>query len=353
MSTVPSDDLRAVVFGAAGYVGGELLRLLSQHPHVAEVVGVSESHAGEPWHVAHPTLRHVTPRREPARFAAASDVEVEPADLVFAALPHGESQNRMGDWLAADPALVVDLGADFRVQDPELYARHYGEHTATDLVSAFQYALADVRGSELSGARALAAPGCFATASLLALRVAAMAGPWAATPTVFGVTGSSGSGARPKATTHHAFRSQNFFAYGSTGHRHEAEIDEQVRAWTGDEGAHVHLLPHSSPLVRGIHATCVVPLEEACGDPLGPAREAFPENAFVHVLDTPPRLADVLHTNHAHLNAALRDNGHTLVVHCAIDNLVKGAAGQAVQAANLALGWDETAGLTAPGASPC
>lgn len=344
---------RAVVFGSAGYVGGELLRLLSQHPRVGEVVAVSQSHAGEPWHVAHPTLRHVAPAREPNRFAAASEVEVQSSDLVFAALPHGESQNRMGAWLDAEPSLVVDLGADFRVQDSGLYTQHYGEHAAPALVPSFQYALADVKGPRLAGARALAAPGCFATASLLALRVAALAGPWSAMPTVFGVTGSSGSGARPKATTHHAFRSQNFFAYGSTGHRHEAEIDEQVREWTGVADAHVHLLPHSSPLVRGIHATVVAPLAEACGDALGPAREAFPESAFVHVLDAAPRLADVVHTNHAHVHAALRDGGRTLVVHCAIDNLVKGAAGQAVQAANLALGWDETAGLTAPGASPC
>lgn len=334
--------MRAVVVGAAGFAGGELLRLLFQHPEVTEVVAASRSQAGKPLAAVHPGLG----RRGEARFSGATPAEAaRGADVVFLALEHGESSKLMGEVIDAGPGLVVDLAADFRVRDGRLYERYYGPHPAPELVHRFEYALADVRGAELRGARALAAPGCFATAAELALhplRGAALA----AEPAVYGITGSSGAGVSPRPTTHHPFRAHNVFAYSVGGHRHEAEVQEQWRAWTGRAGAAPRVLTHSGPFVRGIYATVHARVTDGrAGAVLEGARSFFAGRPFVRVLDAPPELTHVVGTNDALLHVAPSPAGDEVVVTVAIDNLVKGAGGQGVQAMNLALGLDETAGL--------
>lgn len=334
--------MRAVVVGAAGFAGGELLRLLFQHPEVTEVVAASRSQAGKPLAAVHPGLG----RRGEARFSGATPAEAaRGADVVFLALEHGESSKLMGEVIDAGPGLVVDLAADFRVRDGRLYERYYGPHPAPELVHRFEYALADVRGAELRGARALAAPGCFATAAELALhplRGAALA----AEPAVYGITGSSGAGVSPRPTTHHPLRAHNVFAYSVGGHRHEAEVQEQWRAWTGRAGAAPRVLTHSGPFVRGIYATVHARVTDGrAGAVLEGARSFFAGRPFVRVLDAPPELTHVVGTNDALLHVAPSPAGDEVVVTVAIDNLVKGAGGQGVQAMNLALGLDETAGL--------
>ena len=221
--------MNVAVVGAAGYAGGELLRLLYQHPEVRECVATSRSRGGAPVAEAHPALATVSD----ARFSSATPGEIARGrDVVFLCLEHGESSRVAAEVFAAKPGLVVDLAADFRVRDPALYERYYGPHPAPELLPRFCYALADVIGPGLRGAAALAAPGCFATAAQLALYPLARAG-LDVSPSIFAVTGSSGAGVQPKPTTHHPMRAHNLFAYSVLGHRHEAEVLQSWREWIG------------------------------------------------------------------------------------------------------------------------
>jgi N-acetyl-gamma-glutamyl-phosphate/LysW-gamma-L-alpha-aminoadipyl-6-phosphate reductase len=349
--------MRVAVIGAAGYVGGELLRILLQHPEVTECVATSRSQAGKPIGQVHPALATVTD----ARFSGLEAAEgARGADVVFLALEHGESSRVADQVFEAGPGLIVDLAADFRVSDLRLYERFYGAHPRPDLVGRFRYALADVLGPALHGARALAAPGCFATAAQLALWPLAESG---LSPSLFAVTGSSGSGVTPKATTHHPARAHNLFAYSVLGHRHEAEVLERWREWTGNPEATARLMTHSGPFVRGIYLTLhayVAAGGREGGKAGGNAKELagrfktqYAGRPFVRVLDHPPELTHAVGTNFALIHAAASDDDRELQVMVAIDNLIKGAGGQAVQAMNLALGLPEETGLRFTGMFPC
>jgi N-acetyl-gamma-glutamyl-phosphate reductase len=349
--------MKVAVVGGAGYAAGELLRLLLQHPQVTECVVTSRSQAGKPIGEVHPALAPIAT----GRFAGTTPGEAAKGqDVVFLALEHGESSRVAGEVFEAGPGLVVDLAADFRVQDLRSYERYYGAHPAPALVGRFRYGLADVVGSALQGASAVAAPGCFATAAQLALYPLARAG-LDVTPSLFAVTGSSGAGSQPKATTHHPGRANNLFAYSVLSHRHEAEILQGWRQWVGRPDAAVRLLAHSGPFVRGIYLTlhAFLPVESAVtgGAPGTVAarwfRDAYADRPFIRVLDAPPELTHVVGTNYALIHATDSADGRELQVSVAIDNLVKGAGGQAIQAMNLALGIDECAGLTATAAFPC
>jgi N-acetyl-gamma-glutamyl-phosphate reductase len=344
------DDLRVAVLGASGYVGGELLRLLVAHPAVGAVRAFSESRSGAPWSAVHPALLHgaagAFESPDPATAARWSDV-------LFLALPHGRSQLLADEFETAGARLVIDTAADFRVRDRALAESFYGPHACPERLAQWSYGLADVVGTGLAGARRIAAPGCFATATLLALWPLARAGVLAGPPACFAVTGSSGAGAEPKRTTHHPVRAHNFFAYSLAGHRHEAEVTEQLRGWTGTPTVSCSLLTHSAPLVRGIHATLRARVTLPLAEPARLLREAYAGRPFVRVLDAPPELAAVVGTNFAHLPATARDGGREVLVPAAIDFRSKGAAGQAVQAMNLSAGLEETAGLEFAGMYPC
>ena len=348
--------MNVAVVGAAGYAGGELLRLLYQHPEVRDCVATSRSRGGAPIAEAHPALASVTD----ARFSGAGAGEVARGrDVVFLCLEHGESSRVAGEVLAARPGLVVDLAADFRVRDRALYERYYGPHPAPDLLPRFCYGLADVLGPGLRGAGAIAAPGCFATAAQLALYPLARAG-LDLSPSLFAVTGSSGAGVQPRPTTHHPMRAHNLFAYSVLGHRHEAEVLQSWRQWVGRPDAAARLMAHSGPFVRGIYLTlhAWLPREPAvsAGEPGAAAawlREAYAGRPFVRILDAPPELTHAVGTNYALIHAAGSDDGAEVQVTVAIDNLIKGAGGQAIQAMNLALGIDEQAGLRGGGMYPC
>jgi [amino group carrier protein]-6-phospho-L-2-aminoadipate/5-phospho-L-glutamate reductase len=349
--------MKVAVIGGAGYAAGELLRLLLQHPEVAECVVTSRSQAGKPIGEVHPALAPIAA----GRFAKTTPREAaQGQDVVFLALEHGASSRIAGEVFEAGPRLVVDLAADFRVQDLQSYEPHYGVHRAPALVSRFRYGLADVVGSGLRGASAIAAPGCFATAAQLALYPLARAG-LDVRPSLFAVTGSSGAGSQPRPTTHHPARAHNMFAYSVLSHRHEGEILQGWRQWLGRPDAAVRLLAHSGPFVRGIYLTlhAVLPVASAIagGSPATVAtgwfRDAYAGRPFIRILDGPPELTHVVGTNYAFIHATASGDGRELQVSVAMDNLVKGAGGQAIQAMNLALGIDECAGLTATAAFPC
>jgi N-acetyl-gamma-glutamyl-phosphate reductase common form len=341
--------VKVAVIGAAGYAGGELLRLLLQHPEVSDCVAVSRSQAGRPLAEVHPAL---------ASSSDATFSDLPPADAargrdaIFLALEHGESSRLAEAIFAAEPGLVVDLAADFRVRDPVLHRRYYGEPGAPDVRNRFVYGLADVCGESLQGARAIAVPGCFATAAAIALYPLARTGV-ASPPALFAITGSSGAGATPKATTHHPARAHNVFGYGTLGHRHDAEITEQWRRWTGSQGPAPRLAAHAGPFVRGIYLTLHSRLERGGAEVAASYRSTYAGRPFVRVGQSPPELTHAVGTNDALVHATASDDGTELQVSVAIDNLVKGAAGQAVQAMNLALDLGETTGLKLSGMYPC
>jgi len=344
-----NEQPRVLVVGAGGLVGGELLRLLSLHPRLGPITALSKSQAGRAAHESHRALLHLPGLEMIDRPAAAAARE---ADVVFCALPHGQSQAVMAALFEADPQLVVDLAADFRLRDPELFAQHYGPHGCPELLDRFVYGLPELNGEAVRDCRAVANPGCFATAAELLLLPLARRGLLPETTPVFAVTGSSGAGALPKATTHHPFRANNFFAYKMLAHQHEPEID-QTLADAGGRPRRIRLLAHSGPFVRGIHAAAYLADEAfAATDVAALYRESYGDRCpFVAVLDRPPQVAEVAATNHVHVQVTQR--GKEVAVALALDNLVKGAAGQAIQNMNLALGFPETAGLTHPGAFPC
>ena len=348
-----SSGLRVAVVGAAGYAGGELLRLLLGHPAVGEIVATSRSQAGKPISEAHPSLAPLTD----ARFSGMSPGEAAIGrDVVFLALEHGESSRLAAEIFESGPGLVIDLAADFRIADMRLYEQFYGQHASPDHVHRFTYGLADVLGDKLRGATAIAAPGCFATAAQLALWPLASAGI-ETTPVLFGITGSSGAGVSPRPSTHHPARANNVFAYSVLGHRHESEVLSSWREWTGNADAQARLMVHSGPWVRGIYLTLHARFSERPSTMADGAtafyRDAYADRRFVRVLDRAPELTHAVGSNYALIHAALSDDGRELQVMVAEDNLVKGAGGQAIQAMNLALGFDEAAGLTAVGIFPC
>jgi N-acetyl-gamma-glutamyl-phosphate reductase common form len=254
---------------------------------------------------------------------------------------------------------VVDLAADFRLRDPELYRATYGrEHPAPEWLAEFAYGLPELAPGELAGARRAAAPGCFATALQLATVPAARAGlldvsrPWI----LNGVTGSSGSGAVPRPGTHHPHRHGNLWVYAASGHRHEAELLQTLRS-DGIEPP-IHFVAHSGPFARGIHLTAALPLSEAHAGSIdtGAAIEAFAAafegQPFVEVLpEGVPDLRSVVGSNRASIGASVR--GEVLTVMVTLDNMIKGGAGQALQCLNLMLGLSETSGLPRYGLGVC
>lgn len=336
------------MIGAAGYAGGELLRILLGHPEVVECTATSRSQAGRALGEVHPGLLAFD-----GRFTDVSPADAARGrDVVFLALEHGESSRIMGEVLNQNPGLIVDLGADFRVQDLPTYERYYGPHPSPQLIPRFSYGLADVVGDGLRGQRAIAAPGCFATAAELALFP--LKGLPGLAPSLFAITGSSGAGVHPKPTTHHPARANNVFAYSALSHRHEAEIGEQWRGWTGNSAAAVRLMAHSGPFVRGIYLT--LHARWASDSPCDAAdlfHSAFAGRPFIRLLEKPPELTHVIGSNYAHIGVTQGDDGWEAQVSVALDNLIKGAGGQAVQAMNLALGLPEVAGLRIGGMFPC
>lgn len=347
-----NETIDTVVLGASGYVGGELLRLLAAHPNFRLAAAISDSRSGTQIAELLPTLAHRYPGRAFVSIDTALDSVADNAPLaVFAAAPHGVCGAAIARILAAAAsksltAHVVDASADFRYASAEEFEAVYQTpHPAPELLTEFHCALPE--HSPAVSAAHIGHPGCFATAVLLAAVPMFAAG--LAEPNVFvsGITGSTGSGRTPGTGTHHPERHNNLYAYKPLGHRHTPEIEALIERATERKVA-VNFVPHSGPFARGIYVTLQAPLTAPLsGADLNNAyREYYADARFVHVLDAPPRLKDVLASNQCYLSAST--NGNNLVVMCAIDNLVKGAAGGAMQWMNRLWSLPEDSGLSAP-----
>ena len=349
-------NIHAVILGAAGYGGGELLRWLGQHPQVASIRGMSRSHAGKPFWSAHPNLRGFTE----GVFTAEADWASLPPHgelVVFAAMGHGELAKVLpaleAAWTEAglqDRLTLIDLSGDFRLQEAGAYASAYGEkHPCPERIQEFRYGLPEWNRAGLAGARRIANPGCFATAIQLAL-LPLVNLPDLGFVAVSGVTGSSGSGALAQEGTHHPTRAHDFRAYKVLGHQHEAEVEQLLGSL--NTRAHLAFVPHSAPLVRGIFVTVQFQLPASLAEEDLQQRfaAATADQPFIRPVEGSPRIATVVGTNFAEVALHLQGGSAALLV--ALDNLGKGMAGQAIQNMNLALGLPETSGLWVPGIFP-
>ncbi|MGD1917096.1 MAG: N-acetyl-gamma-glutamyl-phosphate reductase [Phycisphaerales bacterium] len=340
-------SVRVGIIGGAGYTGGELLRLLSMHPHAKVAWATSRGRAG--WHVStiHPNLRGVLD------LAFIDPGEVDPVDVVFLCLPHGETAGNIERY--ADLAhRVIDLSSDFRLRDPDDYEQTYGQpHAAPQWLDRFVYGLPEAHRDDLADARYISGVGCNATAMNLALLPLARAG--AIERVIADVkVGSSESGAEASSASNHAERTNALRTFAPTGHRHAAE----VRQLCGDFPLHVTAT--TTDLVRGVLATCHVLINEELTDRdvWQMFRSAYADEPFVRIvrerrglyrLPEPKVLAG---TNYADVGFAVETGARRVVALCAIDNLGKGAAGSAVQSMNVACGFEESVGLTFPGLHP-
>ena len=350
-----TERIQSVVLGATGYVGGELLRLLSNHPVFSIAAAVSESQAGEP--IAS-TFGHLAPQLGDTRFSAHGDwLDEIPAGsklAVFSAAPHGASAAMIAGVLEAanDRQLevhVVDASADFRYAVRADYEAVYGtEHGAPELLDSFASGVPEHVDS--TSAPHVGHPGCFATAVLLATVPLIKSGLTGSDVFATGITGSTGSGKAPQPGTHHPERHSNLYAYKPLSHRHAPEIAALTTAASGRE-ANINFVPHSGPFARGIYAT--VQAQASTSVSAADLKEVFAaayDNApFIRLVDGTPRLKNVVASNYCEIGVAT--SGDTVVVMSAIDNLVKGAAGGAMQWMNRLWNLPETTGLTtaAPG----
>lgn len=343
---------RVGILGASGYAGGELIRLIDAHPALELVYLGAHSQAGRPLREVHPQLSGGD------RVLGNHELEQLPAlELAFLALPHGASA-RIGAALAERGVRVVDLGSDFRMDTPERYAAAYGApHELPGELSRWVYGLPELFRGRIDGADRVAAPGCYPTSALLGLapllRAGLIAGEGIVVDALSGVSGA-GRGLREDlqfGAVHESVR-----AYGIATHRHRPEIEMGLALATGLE-LDVVFTPHLVPMHRGILATCTAPLEAGHRGArreqlLEALRGAYAEEAFVEVVDVPPQTRWVVNSNRALVSAYVDEKAGRAIVSTAIDNLLKGAAGQAVQCANIMLELPETLGLPLAGWMP-
>lgn len=342
--------IRASIVGASGYAGGELLRLLLGHPHVEPAQVTSESHAGKFVHQIHPNLRGRT-RLEFVRLA-----ELQPCDVLFLALPHGEAQRRM-DHFASLAGRVIDLSSDFRLRDVNSYSRWYGhEHAASEWTQRFVYGLPELHREELRQARYVSGVGCNATAGVFALLPLVRAG-WidSSKPVIVDIkAGSSEGGNAPSLASHHPERSGSVRSYAPVGHRHTGEVEQELRL------SNVHLSVTAIELVRGVlataHAWTTQPVDEK--DLWRAFRKAYRDEPFVRIVHEKqgvyrhPEPKILAGANFVDVGFEVDSQTGRVVTLAALDNLMKGASGSALQCLNLMMDWPETCGLEFPGLHP-
>lgn len=340
------------ILGGSGYGGGELLRLLLGHPNVEVRQATSRSHLGEYVYQVHPNLR----KRTQLKFS--DPAALEPVDVLFLAQPHGQAQRHIEEYAQLAPKLI-DLSADFRLKDAVLYKQWYGEeHASPEWLSRFVYGLPELHRAEMSAAKYVSGVGCNATAGNLALLPLVKADLLDTSAPIFIEikVGSSESGVEGNVGSHHAERANVIRTFSAFGHRHTAEVIQEL----GLSAECISLTMTAVDLVRGVLATAHARVKQgvATKDLWKAYRAVASENPFLRIVREQrgiyrvPEPKILAGSNYADLGFELDErNGH-IVAMCAIDNLMKGAAGSAVQSMNLMLGWDETLGLEFMGLHP-
>jgi len=339
------NKIRVGIFGGSGYGGSELLRILLFHPQVELVFVTANEQAGKPVGEVHRNLHGLTQ----LNFIAAPE-KVDGVDCVFLALPHGQAMDIV-PRLPPD-VKAVDLSGDFRLRDQSVFEKHYKQqHTAMHAQAEFVYGLTETNREAVRNARLIANPGCFATATLLGLAPLVANHLLSGRVVVDAKTGSSGSGAKAAANTHHPQRMNSFYAYKPFTHQHVPEIEQELEH-IGDWTNELIFMTHSLPVARGIFASIYAEANrEIKEDELRSVYEDYyRESFFVRLVKGSPDINWVKTTNFCDLGFAAR--GRQVVIFSAIDNLVKGAAGQAVQNMNLMFGLEETTGLMLVGTNP-
>ena len=346
-----SKAIPTIVLGGTGYVAGELLRLIAAHPQLELAAAVSESQAGATIKSVFPHLQNVFGEQSYISRDKVGDY-LHGTVALFSAAPHGASAGMIAELLELAEKqncqlTVVDASADFRFASAAAYEAVYDHpHGAPQLLDQFSSGLPEHMANP--DQPHIGHPGCFATAMLLG--TVPMLAMDLIEPQVhaFGITGSTGSGRSPIASTHHPLRHANLYAYKPLAHRHAPEVVGITEALTKTK-PELHFIPHSGPFARGIHMTLQATLKKPLSSEQLQAKltDFYAHKPFIEVVSGAPRIKDVVGSNYAHIGVAAQ--GNTVAVFVAIDNLMKGAAGGAVQWMNRLLGFDETLGLTTPG----
>lgn len=349
-----SEKLQVSIVGASGYAGGELLRLLSDHEMVEIFQATSERHADSYIHFVHPNLR------ERSRLKFVSSNELTPCDLLFLGLPHGGAMKRVDEFAALAPRLI-DLSTDFRLHNPDDYVTWYDKpHANPEWLTKFVYGLPELNREQIQGHSYVSGIGCNATATNLAIYPLFSADLVDETRDIICElkVGSSEGGNRSSDATHHPERSRVMRSFAPTGHRHTAEVLQAIRQ-VGSK-SNVHLSATAVDNVRGVLATAhlFVKLDITERDLWRAYRQTYNNEPFIRIVKKRrgvyryPEPKILAGSNYADVGFEYDEKTGRVVALCAIDNLVKGAAGTAVQCMNLMLGWDETMGLTFPGLHP-
>jgi N-acetyl-gamma-glutamyl-phosphate reductase len=333
---MPASVIRAAVCGATGYIGAQCVEILDRHPAIELTRLLGRSSAGKPFAVAVPGSR--------ISLQVEGGMDVGDAEVVFAALPHTVAAAHAREWLDAG-RVVVDMSADFRLTDPAAYARWYGlEHPAPDLCKQAVYSLVEFHREAIAASDLLAIPGCYPTASLLSTLPALREGLVEPEVVVDAKSGASGGGRSPSLGFHFSEVNESVRAYGVDGHRHKAEMIQELNAAAG-RAVRLTFVPHLIPMTRGILATAY--LHPVAGRRVADVAELMrglcAANPFLRYDEVSPATKSVTGSNTAAVNVTDQDG--VAVVTVAEDNLVKGGAGQAVQAANIRFGLGETTGL--------
>ena len=324
------------ILGAAGYTGGELIRLLLGHPEAEIVFANSESNAGNLVSDVHEGLTGDTDLR------FTDQLPFEQADVLFFCFGHGKSEAFLKEHAIPEQVKIIDLAQDFRVRSEEFFAEQSGG-AERGVRNNFVYGLPELNKADIINAQHVANPGCFATAIQLALLPAAHMNLLRYDVSVNAITGSTGAGQKPGATTHFSWRADNMSIYKPFEHQHIAEIRQSLAQAQGYLDVDIDFIPYRGPFARGIFCTAVVPTMVPEQDIIEAYKDYYAQAAFTHYSDRPLDLKQVVNTNKALVHC--EKHGRKLLITSCIDNLLKGAVGQAVQNMNLMFGLDETAGL--------
>lgn len=348
--------MKVSIIGGSGYVGGELLRLLTQHPSTELVTVTSKRYSGEPLYRVHPNLRGVTN----LRFSTEEDGKEVDSDIVFSALPHGKSVDVVPKLLERGQK-VIDMSADFRLKSPASYAQYYGyDHPNPQFLQKAAYGLPELHRDDIRKSRLVAVPGCMATSAILGLAPVMAQGLVDPERIVIDAKiGSSGAGAGASISTHHSERASGVRPYKASGHRHIPEIEQELGS-LGKGNVKISFTPHAVGMVRGVltttHSFLLGQVEKR--DVWKSYRSLYEGEPFIRMVSDNkglyglPNPKVVTGTNFCDIGFEIDPHANRLVIFSALDNLTKGAAGQAVQCYNIASGVDESTGLTSLGLHP-